>query len=81
MSRYTWQVREGPIPGLRLPHHAWTVLESDNITTLDQLKAVADRIERIPGVGSKTAEAIRAELARVMASEQQLPDENRSSNP
>jgi Holliday junction resolvasome RuvABC DNA-binding subunit len=59
----------------------WTVLESDNITTLDQLKAVADRIERIPGVGSKTAEAIRAELARVMASEQQLPDEDRSSNP
>jgi hypothetical protein len=81
MSRYAWQVRKGPIPGLRLPHHAWTVLERDNITTLDQLKAVADRIERIPGAGSKTAEAIRAELARVMASEQHSPDEDQLSNP
>jgi hypothetical protein len=81
MSRYAWQVREGPIPSLRLPDHVWTVLESDNITTLDQLKAAAGRIERIPGVGSKTAEAIRAELARVMASEPQLPDEDQSPNP
>jgi hypothetical protein len=56
----------GPIDGLHLPRRAWTVLERENITTLDQLKAVADRMERvIPGLGRKTARTIRAELARI----------------
>jgi hypothetical protein len=56
----------GPIAGLHLPRRAWTVLERENLTTLDQLTAVADGMERvIPGLGRKTARTIRAELARV----------------
>ncbi len=56
----------GPIDGLRLPQRAWTVLERENITSLDQLKAVANGIERVvPGIGRKTAQTIRTELVRV----------------
>ena len=50
---------EGPIRGLRLPLNAWNVLDRENITTLAQLTAIADRIERLPGIGAKTALAIR----------------------
>jgi hypothetical protein len=56
---------EGPIRGLRLPLNAWNVLHRENITTLPQLIAIADRIERLPGVEVKTALAIRAELGRI----------------
>jgi len=56
---------EGPIRGLRLPLNAWNVLYRENITTLPQLTAIADRIERLPGIGPKTAQAIRAELGRI----------------
>jgi hypothetical protein len=56
---------EGPIRGLRLPLNAWNVLYRENITTLPQLTAIADRIERLPGIGAKTALAIRAELGRI----------------
>jgi DNA-directed RNA polymerase alpha subunit len=56
----------GPIEGLRLPRRAWTMLERENITTLDQLKAVANGIERVvPGIGRKMAQIIRAELVRI----------------
>jgi DNA-directed RNA polymerase alpha subunit len=56
----------GPIEGLRLPRRAWTVLKRENIRTLDQLKVVAVEIERVmPGIGCKTAQTIRTELARV----------------
>jgi hypothetical protein len=40
-------------------------LRRENIVTLKRLKAVAYRIERFTGVGVKTAQAVRAELARV----------------
>jgi len=56
---------EGPIRGLRLPLNAWNVLDRENITTLPQLTAIADRIERFPGIGPKTAQAIRVELGRI----------------
>jgi hypothetical protein len=56
---------EGPIRGLRLPLNAWNVLHRENTTTLPQLIAIADRIERLPGVEVKTALAIRAELGRI----------------
>jgi DNA-directed RNA polymerase alpha subunit len=56
----------GPIDSLRLPRRAWKALQQENITTLDQLRAVADRLERVlPGIGGKTALTIRAELARI----------------
>ena len=77
-------VQDKPIPGriegLRLPSRAWTALQRANITTIDQLRAVADRIERVlEGIGPKTARTIGAELARVATSETQSPDEDRSS--
>jgi DNA-directed RNA polymerase alpha subunit len=69
-----YEVREGPIPGLRLPLNAWKVLRRENITSLDQLRAVAEEIERFEGIGRKTAQAIRAELTRLAASDGQPPD-------
>jgi DNA-directed RNA polymerase alpha subunit len=62
---------EGPIRGLRLPLNAWNVLHRENITTLPQLTAIADRIERFPGIGAKTALAIRVELGRLALLEAQ----------
>jgi endonuclease III len=56
---------EGPIRGLRLPLTAWNSLHEDGISTIDQLRAVAHQLERLPGIGAKTAQVIRAELARV----------------
>jgi DNA-directed RNA polymerase alpha subunit len=57
----------GPIVGLRLPARVWKVLRRENITTLDRLRAVADRLDRLEGIGPKTVQTIRAELARVAA--------------
>ena len=60
----------GPIDSLRLPRRAWKALQQENITTLDQLRSMAGRIERVlPGIGRKTAQRIRAELARITVSE------------
>jgi DNA-directed RNA polymerase alpha subunit len=59
----------GPIDGLRLPRRAWRVLQQESITTLDQLRAVADQLERFDRIGSKTARTIQAELARITVSE------------
>jgi DNA-directed RNA polymerase alpha subunit len=55
----------GSIRDLRLPPRAWYVLRRENITTMNKLCAVADRLERVDGIGSKLAQAIRAELARI----------------
>lgn len=60
---------EGPIRGLRLPLAAWNSLHKEDITTLDQLKAVAEELERIVGIGSNMAQVIRAELTRISAPE------------
>jgi hypothetical protein len=57
--------RDGPIDGLRLPRSAWKALRQANITTLEQLRAVADKIQRFEGVGPQTAKIIRGELRRV----------------
>jgi hypothetical protein len=60
---------EGPIKGLRLPLIVWNTLMDEGITTLDQLWAVADQLERLPGIGSKMARVTRDELARGSAPE------------
>jgi hypothetical protein len=62
---YHGDAHEGPIPGLRLPQNAWEALRGEGITTLDRLRAVADQLEKLPGIGPKTARLIREELARV----------------
>jgi hypothetical protein len=64
---------QGPIRGLRLPLNAWNALHREDITTIDQLRAMADRIHWLPGVGPKTALAIRVELGRVALLEAQSP--------
>ena len=61
---YPYETCEGPIGGLYLPFIAWKVLHRENIRTIDRLREVAGRIERFEGIGSKLAQAIRAELAR-----------------
>ncbi|GEO15343.1 hypothetical protein [Microvirga aerophila] len=66
MSKGFHTVRDGPIPGLRLPRNAWAALERAGITTLDQLTAVVDRIEHVAAlIGPETAHAIKAKVARV----------------
>jgi endonuclease III len=59
----------GPIRGLLLPLPAWNSLQDVGIRTLDELRAAANRLEQLPGIGAKTAQVIRAELARVSAAE------------
>jgi hypothetical protein len=56
---------EGPIKGLRLPLAAWNSLHDEGITTLDQLKAVANQLEQFVGIGTKIAGLIREELTRL----------------
>ena len=56
---------EGPIGGLNLPQSVWNVLQRENVTTFDQLKAVADQIERFPGIEPKMVLVVREEIARI----------------
>ncbi|WP_262269997.1 hypothetical protein [Microvirga yunnanensis] len=58
---------EGPIEGLYLPQLAWDVFQRENIQTIDELRAVADQLERFEGLGPITVRAIRQELDRVAA--------------
>jgi hypothetical protein len=62
---------EGPIRGLRLPLNAWNALHREGVTTIDQLRAMANKIHTLPGIGAKTALAIRVELGRVARLEAQ----------
>lgn len=50
---------EGPVKGLRLRLAAWNSLHDEGITAIDQLKAVADRLERMVGIGSNTCQEPR----------------------
>jgi DNA-directed RNA polymerase alpha subunit len=71
LDKGLFEICGGPIQGLRLPLNAWNVLHREGITTLDQLRAKADQIERFSGIGAKTALAIRVELGRVALLEAQ----------
>jgi len=59
---------EGPTRDLRLPLAAWNGLHNEGITTLDQLTAARDRLERLPGIALTMARVIREE-ARASATE------------
>jgi DNA integrity scanning protein DisA with diadenylate cyclase activity len=65
-----YEIRAGPIAGLRLPFATWAVLIREGITSLDQLRAVADHLEQFEGIGRKSAHIIREELARVAPPDQ-----------
>jgi hypothetical protein len=58
----------GPIKDILLPPEAWHILRRENITTLNKLRAVADRLEQFRGIGPRRAQMIRAELARLASS-------------
>src|SRR3712207_4295173 len=68
----------GPIRDLRLPLAAWRSLQAEGITTIGQLRAVADQLERFDGIGPKTAEVIRDELARAAAPKGSLRPRDRT---
>jgi hypothetical protein len=74
MGNAFYQRHKGPISGLRLPLKTWEVLRRQNITTMDELQAAADRVHRLEGIGPKTARLIREEIARVTAPNEQLPE-------
>ena len=74
MSR-SYEICEGPIGGLYLPSNAWEALLRENIETLDQLRASVDWLEQFEGIGPKTAQVIRLELARVGPSEEHTSQE------
>lgn len=77
MPNVAWIACRGFIRGLCLPQYAWRALYDAEITTLDQLRAVADQVEQfVPGIGPKMAEVIRQELARIAEY-----DRERKSNP
>jgi DNA-directed RNA polymerase alpha subunit len=61
---------EGHIPGLRLPLNTWDALQREGITTIEQLRAMAARIHWLPGIGRKSAQIIREELARLAPPDQ-----------
>ncbi len=61
----------GPSGGLYLPPGAWDVLQREKIQTLEQLRAMADRLEQVVGIESRMAEVIREALARVAPPEEQ----------
>ena len=53
----------GPISGLYLPRVAWNVLWQEGIRTIDQLSAIADRLEHFAGIEPRMAHVIRQALA------------------
>ena len=71
---------EGPVQGLRLPQSVWNVPRRENITTFEQLKAVADQIEQVLGIEPKTALVVREDIARVAALDDAL-SKGRPHNP
>jgi hypothetical protein len=71
----------GPINGLHLPQRAWRALLLENITTLDRLRMVADRLERFDRIGPKIARTIRAELARINFQERPRHDQGHWARP
>jgi hypothetical protein len=74
MSR-PYETCEGLIGGLYLPSNAWEALHRENIETLDQLLASVGWLELYESIESKTAQAIRLELARVAPPEGHTSDE------
>jgi len=70
---------EGPIRGLRLPRCVWDVLKRERIETLDQLKTVADRIDRWERIGPWSARMVRRELARMTQFEEQFSESGKAS--
>jgi hypothetical protein len=65
----------GPIGGLYLPPVAWDGLQREEIQTLEQLMAMADRLEQVDGIEPRLADVIREALARAAPPDEQTIDE------
>jgi hypothetical protein len=65
---------EGPIEGLYLPPIAWEVLKRENIQTMDQLRAHADRLEQFDGISVGMAHMIRLALVYTAPFREQTPN-------
>lgn len=55
----------GPFDDLQLPVSAWKALEDANITSLEQLKAIASLIDKDPRIGPELAHIIKDRLQRL----------------
>jgi DNA-directed RNA polymerase alpha subunit len=65
MSVVLWQPRKlDPFQGLHLAPRARKALQREGITTLDELRGVANHIHQFEGIGLKSAQALRDELKR-----------------
>jgi hypothetical protein len=56
---------------LDLPAFVWEVLQRENIRTIDQLRAQAERLEQVEGIEPRMAQLIRQELTRAAQAEEQ----------
>jgi hypothetical protein len=65
MSRPVSKRSANPFEGLQLPVRVWKALEDANITSLEQLKAIASRIDRDPRIGPELAHVIKDRLQRL----------------
>jgi hypothetical protein len=67
MPRACSHASDDPFDGLRLPMDAWKAIHGAHITNLEQLKAVASRLEQIQGLDPETALIIKDRLDRLAA--------------
>jgi hypothetical protein len=62
MPRSPSQNPDDPFGGLLLPMSVWKVLENAKISSLEQLKTIAPRLEQIQGMDPETARIIKDRL-------------------
>jgi hypothetical protein len=67
MPRSPSQNPDDPFDGLLLPMSAWKALEDAKISTLEQLKIIAPRLEQISGMDPETARIIKDRLEGLAA--------------
>ncbi len=67
MPRSPSQNSDDPFDGLLLPMSAWKALEDAKISSLEQLKTIAPRLEQIRGMDPETAQIIKDRLDRLAA--------------
>jgi hypothetical protein len=65
MPRSPSQNPDDPFDGLLLPMSAWKALEKAKISSLEQLKTIAPRLEQIRGMAPGTAQIIKDRLDRL----------------
>lgn len=56
---------DDPFDDLLMPMSAWKALEEARITSLDQLKTIAPRLEQFTGMDPESAQVIRDRLDRM----------------